>query len=71
MSEMIGEDLGGGRVVNWKGVGSEESVPLSEKMTNLLFWSFLVLDLCWKGLHNHVWDRMEQEFLDGLFKHFG
>jgi hypothetical protein len=60
MSEMIREDLGG------KGVGSEESVPLSEKDDESPFFGrFLYWTFSWTGLYDHVWNRMEQAFLDG------
>ena len=47
MSKMIREDLGEGKAMNRKGVGSEESVPLSEKddespfFGRFLYWTFV------------------------------
>jgi hypothetical protein len=52
--------------MNRKGVGSEESaIERKDDESPFFFSSFLVLNLCWKGLHGHVWNRMEQAFLDG------
>ena len=51
--------------MNRKRVGSEESAIERKDDEFPLFWSFLVLNLCWKGLHDHVWNRVEQAFLDG------
>jgi hypothetical protein len=65
MSEMIRGDLGGGKVMNRKGVVSEESAIERKDDESLFFLSRFLLDLCCKKLHDHVWNRVKQAFLDG------
>jgi hypothetical protein len=63
MSKMIREDLGEGKVMNRKGVGSEESVPLSEKDDESPF--FLVVSCIGPLLDRALRSCLEQAFLDG------